>query len=485
MRYPSRWLIAALTPWMLVLVLVSLAWCGLSSFRSPYIVSNDCASLANHLGFPNCVQTISGELVGFVFGESGFYIRPDAGGTPAVPTQTQVCDDQASCTNNGADTIFSRSAASTDPDLRCDIGIVGGIPGIRCFDASGVELTFDNAVRAGQTADTTIDNGAGTQTSCISVADTGITDYSNNESCGAHTNTRYVSFREHDSPPSCAAGEYFLYADLSETSVKVCNNGSAAVIPGAGGAGDIEGVTAGVGLSGGGTSGTVSLALDLTEVTGAVTVGDGSQASQVWTWNLSGVDPVLTFSGAALDLTGAFSSSGVIQATRFRWGTTTCIDDTSDRLYHDTNCDAAKDAGEEFLDYKNTFLFQVCFAGEDAGTATLFLRPDCSEAVSAGVTSDTNAQATRYGPVPVAVWRNLRCQTDQNVPASTTFTSTFRIEGVDEGITCATATGAQTCSDTTNTEATTAGQMVSLKWADSTANDTAVRVRCTVEAHTE
>ena len=45
------------------------------------------------------------------------------------------------------------------------------------------------------------------------------------------------------------------------------------IVPGSS-AGDIEGVTAGDGLSGGGTSGTVSVALDLNELTGA-TLADG------------------------------------------------------------------------------------------------------------------------------------------------------------------------------------------------------------------
>ena len=64
------------------------------------------------------------------------------------------------------------------------------------------------------------------------------------------------------------AGELIYKSDSNELFV---GDGSTAATSltaiGGSGSGDIEGVTAGTGLSGGGTSGTVSLAVDLSELT--------------------------------------------------------------------------------------------------------------------------------------------------------------------------------------------------------------------------
>jgi len=49
-----------------------------------------------------------------------------------------------------------------------------------------------------------------------------------------------IQFEESDTNPACAAGDYRIFADLSETTLKVCNNGVAAVIPNAS-VGDVVG----------------------------------------------------------------------------------------------------------------------------------------------------------------------------------------------------------------------------------------------------
>lgn len=65
--------------------------------------------------------------------------------------------------------------------------------------------------------------------------------------------------------PTLAAGEWGFESDTGK--VKIGNGSTAWNSLGYTGAGDIEGVTAGTGLSGGGTSGTVTLAIDSTVAT--------------------------------------------------------------------------------------------------------------------------------------------------------------------------------------------------------------------------
>ena len=76
-----------------------------------------------------------------------------------------------------------------------------------------------------------------------------------------------------------AAGELIYKTDTNQLFV---GDGSTAAtsltaIGGSGATGDIEGVTAGTGLSGGGTSGTVSLAVDLSELTDMTASVNSSQ----------------------------------------------------------------------------------------------------------------------------------------------------------------------------------------------------------------
>ena len=110
--------------------------------------------------------------------------------------------------------------------------------------------------------------------------------------------------------------DYVWNLDCVGSGVACTGSSSNGTITISGGAGDIEGVTAGAGLTGGGTTGTVTLdvgagtyidinaddiAVDATEMLD-VTFAAGANASQTWTWDVSGTDPQATFGSDALTL---------------------------------------------------------------------------------------------------------------------------------------------------------------------------------------
>jgi hypothetical protein len=96
-------------------------------------------------------------------------------------------------------------------------------------------------------------------------------------------------------------------------------------IEGGAGSGDIESVAAGSGLTGGGTTGALTVnvgagtyldvaaddvSLDLTEILGSVTFGDASTDTIVWTWNrATGVDPTITFDDGGITVQALVSTT--------------------------------------------------------------------------------------------------------------------------------------------------------------------------------
>jgi hypothetical protein len=122
--------------------------------------------------------------------------------------------------------------------------------------------------------------------------------------------------------------------------VRVDSNGALQVcgITGGAGSGDIESVAAGSGLTGGGTTGALTVnvgagtyldvaaddvSLDLTEILGSVTFGDASTDTIVWTFDrATGTDPTITFNSGSIALPAltlttvlAEASGGTGQAT--------------------------------------------------------------------------------------------------------------------------------------------------------------------------
>lgn len=98
--------------------------------------------------------------------------------------------------------------------------------------------------------------------------------------------------------------------------VSVADTSGKTVVTISGGAsGDIEGVTAGTALDGGGASGTVTLDFDPTEITGGTTWDDGGEASVIWTYNLTGTDPTLTFGSGSVAVGGNLIAPNILGGT--------------------------------------------------------------------------------------------------------------------------------------------------------------------------
>lgn len=110
---------------------------------------------------------------------------------------------------------------------------------IAFYNASNALITEGKAIYAASSWLITIDT-AGTQTTCLTMDDTGLMTYAALESCGRLTGLVHLEFAEDDGTHTCAAGNYGAWADTSETKLKVCQNGVVSDWVGAGG-GTVDG----------------------------------------------------------------------------------------------------------------------------------------------------------------------------------------------------------------------------------------------------
>ncbi len=122
-----------------------------------------------------------------------------------------------------------------------------------------------------------------------------------------------------------------LTAGAGTLEVKIDPDATAHGVGGGGGAGDIEGVTAGNGLSGGGTTGTVSLAVDLSELTEAA-VADGDYIAFIDTNDSSGSrkeavhDLATLFAGNGLTATNSVIAVDTVTVAKGGTGATSAAD---------------------------------------------------------------------------------------------------------------------------------------------------------------
>jgi hypothetical protein len=138
-------------------------------------VSADCATAVATFPYVLCVET---SPLAVFFAADTLYTQSSGGSgqTPSLQAVTMV----------GATTTTGLTTQDAgDADLRCTQSIVGGIPGLRCYNAAGTQLTFNNDIYAGQTEVLSIDNGAGTQVACKTTNDAGLATFAAVESCGS------------------------------------------------------------------------------------------------------------------------------------------------------------------------------------------------------------------------------------------------------------------------------------------------------------
>ena len=138
-----------------------------------------------------------------------------------------------------------------------------------------------------------------------------------------------LEITEEDASPSCFGYKIkFANSNVTDNGDGTC---SIADQTGAGGGDPIlidttaVGDAAGVDLTGGTTGiditfsaaaspDTATFGLDATELE-ALTWGAGGNASNIWTFNLLGTDPAITFSSGAMDVTGTFSATQLTSST--------------------------------------------------------------------------------------------------------------------------------------------------------------------------
>ena len=198
----------------------------------------------------------------------------------------------------------------------------------------------------------------------------------------------FEEFANCNTSPSCAAGRYFICAD-TDSSIYACADGTLFALGSGSGAlvetsDVVHLITGDEDLCENSTcaSGNWQIPNDGNAVFETVSTADQTDVGgtgNAWTLRDNAVnlttDPTCALAGTAEEFSlrdvddddsGAgediwagcdgtseafrFSSSIGMQSHKFNVDGTTCLDTSGDRLFHDTDCDGTKDAGEEFID---------------------------------------------------------------------------------------------------------------------------------------
>lgn len=192
------------------------------------------------------------------------------------------------------------------------------------------------------------------------------------------------------------------------------------------------------------------------------------------TWKaivISGTANEITLTGSTLSIASAFDISGKTSTKSVKTGTSAPATCAQGELFVDTDATAAS----QFLVCTATDTW-TAQGGSGSGSYSTLAGSVVSTGVGQGVTryhtfgTDTidATQGLRQIPLNRAgTLRNLYVRTQSALPASNNIAVTVQVAGSDTSITCTVAATTQTCSDTSNSAAVSAGDLFGIKYVTS------------------
>lgn len=204
------------------------------------IFSESCGSETPVEGAWFCIERTAKKA--YLANDTAYQQGGGAASTPTLEAARAVDPDITGATSLANGVKICRTGTATCDDavriaMYCD---AGNICRVEFYNASNALITEGKSVYAASSWIISIDT-AGTQTTCLTMDDTGLMTYAALESCGRLSGLVHLEFAEDDGTHTCAAGNFGLWADLSENKLKACQNGSASDLLGAA-SGDITAV---------------------------------------------------------------------------------------------------------------------------------------------------------------------------------------------------------------------------------------------------